>query len=743
MTGWQRTAIGIEATACVTATAAAAGLYSNFFHDSGYILPLLISAASGASAGLIAARRRSLPLMIMLAIVGFLVVAAGLLYRSTTVAGFPTPRTVGVIVDDLGQGWGRMLSVALPADATAALLIVPLFGCWLAAFTAVVVARRSTAPLAPAAPLLALFVLGLLITAGHPESQLGVTAVFLTAVAILVLIRAGRAGGAVTSVAAKPPIAVSQSATGVPSVVIVVLLSMIGASVLQQIMGPRFDPRSIDPPPVRIADTLNPLAMIKSQLRTMPPEKLLTVRVSADDPAFDRVRLAVLDRYDGRTWTTETRFLVAGHMLSRPAPVLKTRPITVGITLEKRTGPFLPTVGQPVMLDGTDMGGGRIGFDEHSGTLVTDAPLPRNLSYQLTAMVAARNPSLAMAQPASTGTDGSEASLPAGVPGELLDASARITGSAQTPHGKLLAIEAYLRQLPYSLDAPPGHSWHLLSRLVTGKTSADQRGYAEQHAAAFAVLARAQHLPTRISVGYLLRTKQDGVFTVTTADAHAWPEVYFPDYGWISFEPTNSRQSRPDVPTGVVPPLVAEQKMPPPNVAPPLVEPANGPKPATGNGFADIIMVALVISVGLVCLGVLATVTCKLWRRHRRRQAGIKGAWREAIDRLVEQGFTPPPSATPLELAGLAAAEVGRRSVALATLAPLSDLATFSRHPPDPASVEWAWLLERQLATTLTAGRLRRLRQLRALADPRPLWSSLIIRRARRRAFHQLGVDQL
>lgn len=31
------------------------------------------------------------------------------------------------------------------------------------------------------------------------------------------------------------------------------------------------------------------------------------------------------------------------------------------------------------------------------------------------------------------------------------------------------------------------------------------------------------------------------MYIVTEAETHSWPEVYFPDYGWILFEPTAGR----------------------------------------------------------------------------------------------------------------------------------------------------------------------------------------------------------
>jgi hypothetical protein len=689
---------------------------------------------------LVASLYRSPVLAVLLGVVGFLVLAAELLYRPTTAAGLPTTDTVSVVVRDLGHGWGRMLSVALPADVTAALLVVPLSSCWLTAYTAVLVTRRTSAPFAPAGPLLAGFVLGLLITAGYEEARFGVTAVFLTAVTFLVLLRTRRAGVAPSPVTG--PGANGYRGVGALSAVVVVSCSVAGATVLPFVASERFDPRSVDPPPVHVDETLNPLTTIKSQLRTAPAVKLFTVRISRGEQAVDRVRLAVLDRYDGTTWTSDSRFLVAGRALSQPAAQRRTQTVALDFTLDKRTSPFLPTTGQPVRLDGVGMGGGRVGFDEASGTLVTDAPLRRGLSYRLTSMVPRRDPGFAQARTAVT--DAVQTGLPPGIPSELRDASARITNGARTAYDKLTAIETYLRRLPYSLDVPPGHSSRVLNRIVTGQEETDRSGYAEQHAAAFAVLARSQGLPTRISVGYRLRSGQDGTFPVTTADAHAWPEVHFAGYGWMSFDPTDLKPSTPDLREETVPPLAADQGRPP-TAAPPLIDPLGKPKPAAGGGFGAILFSVVTAIAGLVILAVVAVIAGKLGRRHHRRAAAtpdgrIDGAWREAVDRLVEHGLTPQPSATPQELAHHAAITVGRRSSTLGTLVPLIDSATFSRHPSNSDAAERAWQLERQLTTALNTGRLRRLR---ALADPRPLWSPLIISRARRRAARRLGVDQL
>ncbi len=88
----------------------------------------------------------------------------------------------------------------------------------------------------------------------------------------------------------------------------------------------------------------------------------------------------------------------------------------------------------------------------------------------------------------------------------------------------------------YSLkpDLPSGN-W-----LLTFLTS-DRRGFCSQFAQAFAVLAREVGIPSRIAVGYTGGIPVHGSsWQVTTADAHAWPELYFAGEGWLRFEPTPS-----------------------------------------------------------------------------------------------------------------------------------------------------------------------------------------------------------
>ncbi len=69
-----------------------------------------------------------------------------------------------------------------------------------------------------------------------------------------------------------------------------------------------------------------------------------------------------------------------------------------------------------------------------------------------------------------------------------------------------------------------------------------QRGYFDYFSSAMVVMLRSLGIPSRIAVGYIIRT-QDKVpdtdtYVISEGNAFAWPEVYFPNLGWVEFNPT-------------------------------------------------------------------------------------------------------------------------------------------------------------------------------------------------------------
>ena len=67
-------------------------------------------------------------------------------------------------------------------------------------------------------------------------------------------------------------------------------------------------------------------------------------------------------------------------------------------------------------------------------------------------------------------------------------------------------------------------------------------GYCVQFAGAFVVLARSLGIPSRLALGYTPgKLTEEGYFSVTGKNAHAWPEIRLSDNRWVAFEPTPGR----------------------------------------------------------------------------------------------------------------------------------------------------------------------------------------------------------
>ena len=130
--------------------------------------------------------------------------------------------------------------------------------------------------------------------------------------------------------------------------------------------------------------------------------------------------------------------------------------------------------------------------------------------------------------------------LPYTVPDRVLELARDLTASGATPYDRALILESFLRTYTYVLDVPlPPPDQDVADYFLFEL----QQGYCDYYATAMVVLARAVDLPARLVIGYAAGAydPDNGKFIVTEADAHAWVEVYFPNFGWIEFEPTGGR----------------------------------------------------------------------------------------------------------------------------------------------------------------------------------------------------------
>jgi len=126
--------------------------------------------------------------------------------------------------------------------------------------------------------------------------------------------------------------------------------------------------------------------------------------------------------------------------------------------------------------------------------------------------------------------------LPEQIPNRVLTLARDLTATAPTPYDRAKAIENHLRAFPYNLDLPAPPKQDIVDYFLFDL----RQGYCDYYASSMVVLARAAGIPARLAVGYASGTydAENGRYLVTEADAHSWPELYFPEYGWIPFEPT-------------------------------------------------------------------------------------------------------------------------------------------------------------------------------------------------------------
>jgi transglutaminase-like putative cysteine protease len=221
--------------------------------------------------------------------------------------------------------------------------------------------------------------------------------------------------------------------------------------------------------------------------------------------------------------------------------------------------------------------------------------------------------------------------IPEEVPDRVLALARDLTATEPTPYDRALALERYLRQIPYTLDlpAPP------LDRDLVDYFLFDlRRGYCDYYASAMVILARAAGLPARLVTGYATGTydARNDHYVVTEAQAHSWVDIYFPGYGWVEFEPTAGLPAL-DRAAAAVPPVPPEQQSP--------SEPITAQRARLGWRLG--------LGIGLGLLGLVVVDGLRL-RRLSSRAAAL-----ELYRRLVRisrwLGLRPRSSDTPYEFA--------------------------------------------------------------------------------------------
>ncbi|HEY4687863.1 MAG TPA: transglutaminase domain-containing protein [Anaerolineae bacterium] len=130
--------------------------------------------------------------------------------------------------------------------------------------------------------------------------------------------------------------------------------------------------------------------------------------------------------------------------------------------------------------------------------------------------------------------------LPDNFPQRVKELAQQIAADAgaTTPFDQATALERWLRQNITYNEKIAGPD--LGQDGVDYVLFVSQAGYCDYYASAMVTMARSLGIPARVVVGYARGEylPSGDVYRVRERNAHMWVEVFFPNYGWIEFEPT-------------------------------------------------------------------------------------------------------------------------------------------------------------------------------------------------------------
>lgn len=519
--------------------------------------------------------------------------------------------------------------------------------------------------------------------------------------------------------------------------------------------------------------TVSPLVDIRSRL--VDQSDTVLFEVHASEKAY--WRLTALDRFDGTIWSSDAGFAPADGALDAPG-VDRGDTSYQSFEIANLGALWLPAAYRPVDLDAH---GARIRFNTDSATLIVDDSYQSSdgLSYEVTSVL----PQHSAATLGSTLTDEIPedvaqhyAAEPPGLSEQARGLATAVAGAyAGNPYEQSLALQSFFREnFTYDLTVEPGHSDNAIDDFLDRR-----RGYCEQFAGTFAAMARHLGLPARVAVGFTWGDEdpQDpSHFTVKGRHAHAWPEVYLADAGWVAFEPTPDRgmpgatawtglapsqadqgpdeattsRSEPTVTTTTVTTSTTTPSEPDERAASPSAPSTRPPNESTAEsataGPASTADTArnrsghtgTILAVSAICLliaGYVLVVIVVPTRRHNARReqarhsnaARVTLAWRESVDALALVGAHHEPGQTRDEygcaVAGIMVGIAPQLAARFGELSHDADLAMFSATGVDEVTADSADAT-RDLVISFVEAHTSRWRRILARLDPRNLSSA-------------------
>jgi transglutaminase-like putative cysteine protease len=667
------------ATIALTAlTLAVAVGFARLFADGRFLAPVVLAALAGHGVAWWC-RRNELPTglaaVASLGAVGL--IAAWTVLGHTTAYGVPLPLTVRTAVDLLGAARDQFSTVRAPADALPGFVLATVLAVGISAFMADWAAFRLGATFEAIVPSFTLFVFTAFL--GTARHRTWAVCVFVAGVLGFLLVhglaRTNRAGAWFGGKPANGPTSLVRTAVTLGAAALVG-----GLLVGPLIPGPdaaivKYKNRTRSGPTNRA--TISPLVEIRTRLVDQSGTEVFTV----ESPVKSYWRLTSLDTFDGAIWSSNDTYRPTGGTIrtdEQLLPTLATQAAVQKFSVSALASIWLPAAFRPQRVDGID----DVSYNRDTASLITPEPTTDGLNYTVASSVPILTPAQLTGAPDLAPPEllTRYTALPA-VSDRVRAEAQRAVAGAPNAYSRAKALQDYFgRGFKYDLTVDPGHGEDALERFLFRT----KRGYCEQFAGTYAVMARSIGLPARVAVGFTPGELQnDGKYHVRDEHAHAWPEVYLHGYGWVAFEPTPGRGApnateytgRPEAQseagdagstettteTTAVPLPGDETSTTIADLGDSGAQVDTSPEPDPG---LPTIVKALLVVLGFLALWAIV-VPLLHWRRRRARRAvpgsaaQVLADWADTAEVLSAAGVTRRPSETMAEYAARAGVSVG------------------------------------------------------------------------------------
>ncbi len=437
-------------------------------------------------------------------------------------------------------------------------------------------------------------------------------------------------------------------------------------------------------------------------------------RVETESPQYWRV--SGLEKYDGEraVWTTSTSFVKAegevDAILTSPGT---TATIEYTVTIDNLTIDNVGEIWAPAAYATSRVIDSSVplSWNKENATLTIDgddtAAFGPGDTYTLESVIPLFTAEELQSASESIPSDIADVylDLPDNLSTRIRSEAVAITDGLATDYDRALALQNHFRAFQYSLDLSPRVGDPVEQFLD------EQIGFCQQFSGTFALMARELGIPARVAIGYTWGDKVEGeenVYQISGRHAHAWPEVWLGEYGWVAFEPTPNRgapagqaytgqsasqdaaeSSLDDATDTPGDPVTVPRNNPgdidgpdllPGEEVPPLVTPKEAWQPPVWLlGFFAL------IALYLVAVPLIRQMRLMLRRtKAHTPQEKVDLAWTETVDELNRSlGLRRDPAETRNEFADRAGRD---RRLEAEPLAALSNVATMSLY--DPASAD-------------------------------------------------------